>query len=135
MYSHYHPGAFGKDIPGQWSCCQKDRKGSDGCCDSSSIDGAYYTIKRTQSAIYKDKADFATPDYGEKDHSFSFSMPSSCSTELLEESKSLNDIPAYVKFEVKRSLFSPVSQQDSTHDHDSVYSLGKSKCLCRSAAH
>ena len=132
MYRHYHLGAFGKYIPGQWSCCQKDEKYADGCRDSSSIDGAYRTIKRTQSA--KDKVDVATPDYGEK-YPFSFSMPSSCSTELLEESKSLNDIPAYVKFEVKRSLFSPVSQQDSTHDHDSVYSLGKSKCLCRSAAH
>ena len=33
MASHYHPGAYGKVVQGQWSCCRKG-KTAQGCCET-----------------------------------------------------------------------------------------------------
>ena len=33
MTSHYHPGAYGKAVQGQWSCCRKG-KTAQGCCET-----------------------------------------------------------------------------------------------------
>lgn len=35
MLHQYHPGAFGKDEPGQWSCCKRRTKAAIACSDTS----------------------------------------------------------------------------------------------------
>lgn len=47
MASHYHPGAFGKDVQGQWSCCKKKDKSAQGCRGTTKD-----LHERSQSAIF-----------------------------------------------------------------------------------
>lgn len=53
MLHQYHPGAFGKDVPGQWSCCKRKMKGAIGCSDISQLEAC--PIDRTQSVICDQK--------------------------------------------------------------------------------
>ena len=52
--SHYHSGVFGKDIPGQWSCCKEMEKNAMGCCETSS-QTAVGSFERTQSVATSDQ--------------------------------------------------------------------------------
>ena len=55
MLHQYHPGAFGKDVPGQWSCCKRKTKAAIGCSDISQLEAC--PIDRTQSVTTCTKKD------------------------------------------------------------------------------
>ena len=78
MASHYHPGAYGKAVQGEWSCCRKG-KTAQGCCETGFRDRAQsailFSISNDEAHDYDDDDDDEYDDDDEMNE-YSKSLPS-----------------------------------------------------------
>lgn len=110
MLCYYHSGAYGKDVPGQWSCCNQKQKYARGCCDTLQTDAKMpFLAERTYSAFSREHLLTSTPVSSTEDEMIS-SVPTAIDYWDSEGITVSESVPVksehnYVKFE-KRNRFS-----------------------------
>ena len=115
MLSHYHLGVFGKDIPGQWSCCKKEGKSAEGCSKTSPVKNS--SLQRTQSVVTDQTAESSRIIYDEVSLAASLPVPDMKENAVSEFTPSQQQL--YVRMEKVQE------KHTSPHDAISLSSLGK----------